>query len=153
MRLAAELTAGLLGYINTVIIHTVSIPSLILLKTFVMPETKPSCCDPFECHSRKIFKGVKKALTKFIDEEMIRTGDKICTNCLSKLGRNFSETVVSENLSTSSQNMSEQSSSESSNVHSEDDTSLNISASSLTNRILPLLGQTPVKKGNFLRKS
>ena len=118
-----------------------------------MPKTKPSCRDPFECHLRKIFKVIRNAPTKFIDEELIRTGDKICTNCLSKLSGNFSERKVSENVSTSSQNISEQSSSKSSNVHSEDDTSLNISASSLTNQILPLLGQTPVKKGNFLRKS
>ena len=72
-----------------------------------MPKTKPSCCDPFECHSRKIFKGTRNAPTKFIDEELIRTGDKICTNCLSKLSRNFSEREVSENVLTSSQNISE----------------------------------------------
>ena len=68
--------------------------SPILLKTFVMPKTKPSCCDPFECHLRKVFKGIRNganclssSVETFLKGKFLKMFQPLLKICLSSLPR------------------------------------------------------------------
>ena len=113
------------------------------------------CSDPFQHHKKKVIKSLRSVTSSMIEHKLVKTGDLVCDTCrkelLNKIKTLESSTSSEDAVETDSESCV---SLEDSEVGSElmDEAAMENSKSFL-NSVLPLFGESPVKKSKFKNRT
>lgn len=123
------------------------------------------CCDPYRNHKTNIHKNIRTVSESMIETGIVKTGEYICNNCRQQLlaiqpststAADESLTGLSEeaeHLTSESEETSQECTEESSQDGSEESDHeglLDLTAPSMLATVLPLIGESPIKKSKFM---